>query len=156
MSKNGNILAIIGPLNKPKFMGLANDSFTLVVTKDQSIFAKLTSEIMKKVAEEAKQKAKKEGKGFFGQWESQISRGMNYSQRYLSMEPEEILKENSENFSIPNSSINYVEVKYKDNNDDDAAGRPEWTINIHAHPHKLSFKCNNNPKEELKNAYGEI
>jgi hypothetical protein len=156
MSGNENIVTIIGPLNKPKLMGFANDSFTLIVTKDQSIFAKLTSEIMKKVAEEAKQQAKKDGKGFFGQWGSQIAGGMNYSQRYLSMEPEEILKENPANFSIPNSVINLIEVKYRDNSDDDGAGRSEWTISIHARSQKLSFRCNSDPKGELKKAYGEI
>lgn len=155
MSENGNIIAIIGPLNKPKLMGLTNDSFTLIVTKDQSIFAKLTSEIMKSVAEEARQQAKQEGKGFFGQWGSQIAGGMNYTQRYLRMGSEEILKENAANFSIPNSSINYVEVKYKDNSDDDGTGRSEWAINIHAHSHKLNFKCNNDPRTELKKAYPE-
>jgi hypothetical protein len=156
MSENENTVTIIGPLNKPKLMGLANDSFTLIVTKDQSIFAKLTSEIMKKVAEEAKQQAKQEGKGFFGQWGSQIAGGMNYSQRYLNMDPGEILKENPANFSIPNSSINLIEVKYRDNSDDDGASGCEWTINIHAYSQKLSFKCNSNPKDELKKAYGEI
>lgn len=156
MSENENTVTVIGPLNKPKLMGLANDSFTLIVTKDQSIFAKLTSEIMKKVAEEAKQQAKQEGKGFFGQWGSQIAGGMNYSQRYLNMDPGEILKENPANFSIPNSSINLIEVKYRDNSDDDGASRSEWTISIHAHSHKLSFKCNSDPKGELKKAYGEI
>jgi len=155
MSKNENVLAIIGPLNKPKFMGLANDSFTLIVTKEQSIFAKLTSEIMKKVTEEARQQAKQDGKGFFGQWGSQIAGGMNYSQRYLGMEPEDILKENPENFSIPNASINYVEVKYKDNSDDDGNGRSEWAINIHAQSQKLTLKCNNDPRNELKKAYPE-
>ena len=63
MSENGNIVSVIGPLRKPKLMGFANDSFTLIVTQDQSIFAKLTSEIMKKVAEDARQQAEQEGKG---------------------------------------------------------------------------------------------
>lgn len=155
MLKNENVLVIIGPLNKPKFMGLANDSFTLIVTKEQSIFAKLTSEILKKVTEGARQQAKQGGKGFFGQWGSQIAGGMNYSERYFTMEPEEILKENPENFSIPNSSINYVEVKYKDNIEGDGTGRSEWAIDIHAHSQKLTFKCNNDPRTELKKAYPE-
>ncbi len=156
MSGNGNIIAIVGPLNKPKLMGLANDSFTLVVTKEQSILAKLTSDIMKSVVEEARHKAKQEGKGFFGQWGSQITGGMNYTQRYLSMTPEEILKESPANFSIPNSSISSVEVKYRENNDDDGMGRSEWKVTIRAYSHKLGLRCNSDPKDELKKAYGEI
>lgn len=156
MSDNANIVSIIGPLHKPRLMGLANDSFTLIVTEEQSIFAKLTSEIMKKVAEDARQQAKQEGKGFFGQWGSQIAGGMNYTQRYLSMAPEEIMKESPANFSIPNSSIDSVKVRYRDTGDEDSASRSEWTVTIQAHSQKLNFKYDNDPKNELKRAYGEL
>lgn len=156
MSENGNIVSVIGPLRKPKLMGFANDSFTLIVTQDQSIFAKLTSEIMKKVVEDARQQAEQEGKGFFGQWGSQISGGMNYTQRYLSMAPEEIMKENPANFFIPNSSIDSVKVRYRETGDEDSTSRSEWTVTIEAHSQKLNFKYGNDPKNELKRAYGEL
>lgn len=156
MSDNANIVSIIGPLHKPKLMGLANDSFTLIVTEEQSIFAKLTSEIMKKVAEDARQQAKQEGKGFFGQWGSQIAGGMNYTQRYLSMAPEEIMKENPANFSIANSSIDSVKVRYRDTGDEDSASRSEWTVTIQARSQKLKFNYGDDPKDELKRAYGEL
>ncbi|AGB50309.1 hypothetical protein Metho_2145 [Methanomethylovorans hollandica DSM 15978] len=85
MSDNGNVVSIIGPLHKPKIMGLAYNSFTLIVTKDHSVFAKLTSEIVKKVVEDARQQAEDERKGFLGKWGSQIAGGMNYTQRYVKM-----------------------------------------------------------------------
>jgi len=156
MSGNGNIVSIIGPLRKPKLMGLASDSFTLIVTQDQSIFAKLTSEIMKNVVEDARQQAEQEGKGFFGQWGSQIAGGMNYTHRYLSMASDEILKENPANFSIPNSSIDSVKVRYRETGDEDSTSRSEWTVTIQARSQKLKFNYGNNPKDELKRAYGEL
>ncbi len=156
MSGNGNIVSIIGPLRKPKLMGLANDSFTLIVTQDQSIFAKLTSEIMKNVVEDARQQAKEKGKGFFGQWGGQIAGGMNYAQRYLSMVPDEILKENPANFSIPNSSIDSVKVRYRESGDEDCASSSEWTVTIQARSQKLKFNYGNNPKDELKRVYGDL
>ncbi len=156
MSDNGNVVSIIGPLHKSKLIGLAYDSFTLIVTKDHSVFAKLTSEIMKKVAEDARQQAEHEGKGFFGQWGSQIAGGMNYTQRYLKMEPEEILNEDPANFSISNSSIDSVKVSYRETGDEDSASRSEWTVTIQARSQKLKFKYGSNPKNELKKAYGEL
>ncbi|MGB3908718.1 MAG: hypothetical protein WBL02_09855 [Methanomethylovorans sp.] len=156
MSGNRNIVSIIGPLRKPKLMGFANDSFTLIVTEEQSIFAKLTTEIMKKVVEDARQQAKKEGKGFFGQWGSQITGGMNYAQRYINMEPDEILKEDPANFFISNSSIDSVKIRYRDTDDEDSSGKSEWTVTIQARSQKLKFNYDTDPKNELKRAYGEL
>ncbi|MBC7086026.1 MAG: hypothetical protein H5T43_06665 [Methanomethylovorans sp.] len=156
MPENGNIVSIIGPLYKPKLMGLSNDSYTLIVTKDQSIFAKVTPDIIKKVIEDARLHAKQEGKGFFGQWSSQLEGGINYTQRYVSMTPEEILKENPANFAILNSIIDSVKIGYRETGNKDSAIRSEWTVTIEAHSQKLNLRADRNLKDELKKAYGEL
>jgi hypothetical protein len=81
---------------------------------------------------------------------------MNYTQRYLKMAPEEILNEDPANFSISNSSIDSVKVSYRETGDEDSASRSEWTVTIEAHSQKLNFKYGNDPKNELKRAYGEL
>jgi len=156
MPENGNIVSIIGPLYKPKLMGLSNDSYTLIVTKDQSIFAKVTPDIIKTVIEDARLHAKQEGKGFFGQWSSQLEGGINYTQRYVSMTPEEILKENPANFAILNSIIDSVKIGYRETGNKDSAIRSEWTVTIEAHSQKLNLRADRNLKDELKKAYGEL
>jgi hypothetical protein len=68
MSANGNIVSVIGPLRKPKLMGFANDSFTLIVTPGPEHFCQINIGDHEKVVEDARQQAEQEGKGFFGQW----------------------------------------------------------------------------------------
>lgn len=83
MEQENSITGIMPYLRKSKMMGLLSDSFTLVATPDESIFAKITNDMLKQVVIDAKDKAKAEGKGFFGQWGSRMCASLNYAERYL-------------------------------------------------------------------------
>lgn len=146
------IIAIVPTLRKSKMLGFSNETYTLVVTNERSIFAQLTSAMLNAQVAEAKNKAKEEGKGFFGQWGAQLKTSFNYAKKYESMKPNDILKETEKNFEIKNSEIE--KVKYKWYQDQDAA-RNYYDITIKTNSDKYKFKTETDPKQGLKTAYGE-
>ncbi|MCC6028835.1 MAG: hypothetical protein LM591_01665 [Candidatus Korarchaeum sp.] len=79
-------------LKKPKSMGRW-DTYAAVITTRKMIFAQITKDMVKRATEEARQKAKAEGKGFLGQWSAQLGASFGYARRYLNMEPSDILSE---------------------------------------------------------------
>lgn len=90
---------------------IGRESFTLVLTPERLILAKMTSEMMKAIVAQARQEAKAEGKGFFGQWGAQLGAYAAHAQRYLGMPVEAILRENPDNFQIPLSQVRQVRIK---------------------------------------------
>jgi len=78
------------------------------------ILAQLTSEMVKKAAEDTQRKAKAEEKGFFGGWAAQMGAGINYAQRHMGMEPESILRENAGNFAVDNSNVYTIRIRQED------------------------------------------
>jgi hypothetical protein len=106
------IVGLIPMLKKPKSFGRW-DSYAVIITDQRTIFAQLTSKMLKDAAMEAQRKGKEEGKGFFSRWADQIKAASNYSERYLNIPPEEALHENPGNFAIPNQEIKFIEIKKK-------------------------------------------
>jgi hypothetical protein len=153
MLDESDIIGIVPNLKKSKMLGMLSDSFTLVATPDDTIFAKVTSAMLKQVVNDAKNAAKANGKGFLGQWKSQMGASFNYAERYANMYPGDILAENEANFTIPNSSIKSIKVKDNSRMDEDSTYN-EWVITIQSDSGKLKFKSDFNPKAMLKQIYG--
>ncbi len=99
-------------LRKPKSMGRW-DTFTGVITTHRLIFAQMTSQMLTDAAQQSREQAKADGKGFFGQWADQLRATFGYSQRYLSMSPQAILAETPGNFAIDNNTISRINVHLK-------------------------------------------
>ena len=99
-------------LRKPKSLG-RYDSYSGVVTSQRLIIAQMTSDMLKDAAQKARDDAKAEGKGFFGQWSDQLKMSFNFSQRYLTMEPSAILSEAPENFALNNDEIKELKLNLK-------------------------------------------
>lgn len=133
-------------------LGFSNETYTLVVTNERSIFAQLTSTMLNEQITKARKKAKEEGKGFFGQWGTQLKTNFNYQKKYENMKPDEILKETEKNFEIKNSDIE--KVKYKWYQDQDAA-RNYYEVVFKTKLDKYKFKTETDPKQGLKSAYGD-
>jgi len=146
------IISVIPTLRKSKMLGFSNETYTLVVTNERSIFAQLTSAMLNKQINEAKNKAKEEGKGFFGQWGAQLKTSFNYSEKYMKMKPDEILKETNKNFEIKNSEIEKVKYKWYE---DQQSARSYYDVIFKTNSEKFKFKTETNPKAELKKAYGD-
>jgi hypothetical protein len=104
------IIGLIPMLKKPKSFGRW-DAYAVIITDQRTIFAQLTSRMLKDAAMEAQRKGKEEGKGFLSRWADQIKATTSYSERYLNIPPEEALHENPGNFGIPNQDIKFIQVK---------------------------------------------
>lgn len=108
------IKCILHNIKKAKSFGRW-DAFNVAITIDRCIFAQLTSEMLQKAANEANQQGKEAGKGFLSRWGDQMSATLKYGDRYLTMDPEAILRENSDNFALDNRSIKSIAFKQKHN-----------------------------------------
>ena len=106
------VVGVVPTLKKGKSFGRW-DTYTMVVTDTRSIFAQMTSAMIQQIGKEAVQRAKEEGKGFFARWGEQIKAHIGFSQRYLSMSPQEALDENKGNFFINNDDIRKIKVRRK-------------------------------------------
>ncbi len=125
-------------LRKPKSLG-RYDSFTGVITNRRMIFAQMTSEMLKDAAKIAKDQAKTEGKGFWGQWSDQLRATFAYAQRYRTMPPSAILAETQGNFAVDNNAIHEIKLKLKDIGQRDM-DLHEFEIEIASHSGKFAFR----------------
>lgn len=141
-------------LKKPKSFGRW-DTFTGVLTAEQFIIAQMTSDMIKDAAMQARDQAKAEGKGFWGQWSDQLNASFGYTKRYLSMQPAAIIAETPGNFAINNSGISEIRLKLKHINNNYDSQRREWEVEIHSTQGKYEFKMDDNSEfvSMLKNAY---
>lgn len=123
---------------KSGFMNLKSRAYTLVLTDRRVVFAQLTSAMTKAAVMEARDAAKADGKGFMGQWGAQIKAGFTYSQRYVTMSPEQTLAETPGNFAIDHSAIRKVKFRTGSVGDSDTAGSPD-TMTIVTDGQKYKF-----------------
>lgn len=139
-------------LRKPKSFG-RYDTFTGVVTNERFIIAQMTSDMVKDAAMQAKEQAKAEGKGFWGQWSDQLKASFGYTKRYLTMQPEAIIAETPGNFAINNNTIRELKLKIKHLDAD--GDRKEWEIEIHSTAGKYEYRMDENSHfvDLLKKAY---
>lgn len=131
------------------------DTFTgVVVTSQRLIFAQMTNEMIKAAAQQSRDQAKAEGKGFWGQWSDQLKATWWYSQKYLTMPPQAILAETPGNFELYNNTISMIEVKV----DQDQEGQTRGLkVEIHSTAGKYEFIMSENSEltNLLKQVYGD-
>jgi hypothetical protein len=141
-------------LRKPKSFG-RYDTFSGVLTNQRFIVAQMTGDMLKNAAMQAKELAKAEGKGFFGQWSDQLKATFAFSRRYYDMAPSDILSETQGNFAISNDTIGEVKLKLKDIGNQ--TNRHEFEIEIKYSSGKYEFRMdeNNDYVNLLKQLYGE-
>ncbi len=103
------VIAVIPTLKKMKFLS-AWDLYAMVATESRIIFAHITKEMVNQAIKEAQEKAKAEGKGFFGQWGAQLNTSFFYTQKYRQMTPEAVMREQPDNFAISLGDVRKVNV----------------------------------------------
>lgn len=135
------ILAVVGNLTQVGgFMGMKQKTFSLIITDRRLIFAELTKEKITAMVNEARDAAKAEGKGFFGQWGAQLGTSFNYHQAYWQMAPEAALAETPGNFAIERPAFRGAKFKVGATYDD---GRNEPDELVIKHDGgKLTFRVN--------------
>jgi pSer/pThr/pTyr-binding forkhead associated (FHA) protein len=107
------VVGVIPNIERRKGM-FGADAYNLVLTLQHLVFARLTSEMLKAATEQARQDAKAQGKGFFGQWGAQMGASGDIVQRYYQMPVEAILREHPDNFVIPVSQVRKVRFSQGD------------------------------------------
>lgn len=106
------ILSVVGGLTLVSgFMGLKQKPYTLIITDRRLIFAELTNEKVTATVNAARENAKAEGKGFFGQWGAQLKSSASYSEAYRQMSPDAALAETPGNWAIERSQ--YQGAKFR-------------------------------------------
>jgi hypothetical protein len=134
------VLAVIGNLTRQSgFMGMKQSTYSLVITDHRLIFAELTREKITAMVSQARDSAKAEGKGFFGQWGAQIGTSFNYHEVYWQMPPDAALAETPGNFAIPRSE--FQKAKFKLGVTDESHNTPDRLI-IKAASGKYEFAVN--------------
>lgn len=113
---------------KRGFMGLKSTTFTLVLTRERIIFAETTSAMLKQSVADARDEAKANGKGFFGQWGAQLGAYGALAEGYLSMDPNAALAENPGNFALQESAIDKMKLKGGVVGDEDTNSTPDRLI----------------------------
>jgi hypothetical protein len=143
-------------LRKPKSLG-RYDTFTAVVTEQRMIFAQMTSDMLKNAIQAARDQAKAEGKGFWGQWEEQLRASFSYSQRYLSMDPAAALSETPGNFACNNDAIREIKLNLKSINRGQETHLHEFEIEIASVSGRYEFRMDERDEyvSLLKMVYGE-
>jgi len=143
-------------LRRPKSLG-RYDTFTAVVTEQRMIFAQMTSEMLKNSIQAARDQAKAEGKGFWGQWEEQLRASFNYSQKYLSMDPAAALSETPGNFAVNNDAVREIKIHLKNINKGQQTDLHEFEIEIASTSGKHEFRMDERDDyvNLLKMVYGE-
>ncbi|MBN1855925.1 MAG: hypothetical protein JW846_03120 [Dehalococcoidia bacterium] len=153
-----SVIGVVPTLKKGKSFGRW-DTFTMVVTDSRSIFAQMTSDMLKQIGMEAQKQAKEEGKGFFARWGAQMKAHLSFSQRYLAMSPDETLGEYKDNFAIANSDIRSIKIRSKSQSSgNDDADRIVTEITIESPGKKLSYTMDsfsNDTKNMLKSVFGD-
>jgi hypothetical protein len=150
-----NVLGVL-LLRKPKSLG-RYDTYTGVLTNQRIIFAQMTSEMLKNAIQPARDQAKAEGKGFWGQWEEQLKVSFNYTHKYLRMDPNMALAETPGNFAVNNDGIREIKLKLKDLKKGQQVHLHEFEIEIvlNAGYHAFRMDRNDDYVRFLKQVFGE-
>ncbi len=116
--ENEQVVGVIPNVSLKKGL-FRSELFTLVVTSRRLIAAKWSKQIYKQEVDERKQEARREGKGKLKQLFAGAGTMISFADRYLSMNPDEILGETEGSFAIEPRMVQKIKFKagYFDQND---------------------------------------
>jgi hypothetical protein len=140
-------------LRRPKSLG-RYDTFTGVLTNQRFIIAQMTSDMVKDATMQARDQAKADGKGFWGQWSEQLKASFGYTRRYLTMQPDAIIAETPGNFAVNNDTIREIKLKLKNIGQPDD-NRHEFEVEIQSSIGKYEYRMDEHSDfvDLLKKAY---
>lgn len=123
---------------------LKSETWVLVVTDQRLLAARVTDELVKSIAEQARARAKESGSGFFGQWGAQLKASFALGQRYCAMAPEAILAETPGNWALSPGQVSTIKVERKSRSSggDDDSSIDYLRITIEASGGKGTYETN--------------
>lgn len=147
------ILAVIGGLTLVGgFMGLKQKAYTLIITERRLVFVEITKEKTTAAVNAARDQAKAEGKGFFGQWGALIASAGSYNDAYWQMSPDAALAETPGNWAIERSQ--YQGAKFRMGMSDENTNTPD-VLTIKASTGKWKFNVSGS-LSALKKTFKEV
>lgn len=129
------------------FMGMRQDSYNMIVTPNRLVFAHVSPQLMKEATKRARELAKQEGKGFFGQWGAQLGWTRVLHDQYRTMGVDGVLCQYDGSFVIPNHHIQ--RVRYKSSHDEQS-GQTSHELVLRTSGDKLRFKLVSGNLREVK------
>jgi hypothetical protein len=96
---------------------MRQDSYTMIVTPKRLVFASVSTDLMKAAVKDAREDAKRQGKGFLGQWGAQLAWLDVLHRTYQTMTVDAILRQYPGSFAIANHQIR--RIRYKRNWDEE-------------------------------------
>ncbi|MHB1135273.1 MAG: hypothetical protein ACYCXR_03695 [Coriobacteriia bacterium] len=146
------ILTVVGGLTLVAgFMGLKQKAYTLIITDRRLVFVEITKEKTTAAVNAARDQAKSEGKGFFGQWGAQIASAGSYNDAYWHMSPDAALAEAPGNWAVERSQ--YQGAKFRMGMSDENTQTPD-VLTIKASTGKWKFNVSGS-LSALKKAFKE-
>lgn len=146
-----------GAVRHSGFLGIKTEAFVIVFTSLRVLFAAQTTEMMKANVLRARDIAKEQGKGFFGQWGAQF--GANSGHEYRQRSPQDILAEQPANFFLPISHLRRIHLWEAQSSDEDSV-RISYYIEFETGAEKHKFSINDLDirawKQQLQQTYGSI
>lgn len=131
------ILAVVGGLTLMSgFMGLKQKPYTLIITERRLVFAEINRQRVTAAVTEARDSAKAEGKGFFGQWGAQLKSSTSYNDVYWQMSPDAALAEMPGNWAVERSE--YQGAKFRMGGTDENGSTPD-VLTVRAASGKWKF-----------------
>lgn len=147
------ILAVVPKLTLVGgFMGFKQTTYTLVITERRLVFAEFTKERATAMVNAARDGAKAEGKGFFGQWGAQLKSAAGYENVYWQMSPDAALAETPGNWAIERSE--YQGAKFRHGTSDDDGNSSPDVLKIKAASGKYKFHISGSLRD-LKKTFQE-
>jgi hypothetical protein len=83
-------------------------TFSLVVTSERIIAARVTNDMLRQAAKDANDGAKASGKGLARRWLATMGSGLTFHNRYLDLPPEQTLHEHESNFAFAADDVRSV------------------------------------------------
>lgn len=130
-------------------------SCALVVTERRTMLVPISRAAFSQAGKEARSAAQAEGKGFFGKWGAQISAMLGYTQRFLAMDPDVILREHPTARVFENADL--VSIKVEQISDEDGNTSPSNLV-LRARRERLKVQLQAEPPglaDTLRQAYGD-
>lgn len=147
---------IIPNLRKSKMLGLSYDNYNLLIYDKSVVFAKVNLKLVNEEVNNARLKAKADGKGYLGQIKEQINASSNFYMRYTNIDKTDVLKEDVANFEVNKTAISQIKANYRTyyDRDDTSNSKCEITFFIDGVKHK--FWTPADLRKLLKEAFGAI
>jgi len=147
---------IIPNIKKSKMLGLAYDTYNLLIYDKSVVFAKVPLKIVNEEVNKARLKAKAEGKGYLVQIKEQMNASSNFYMRYTNIDKNDILKEDLANFEANKTTISKINANYKTYYDSNNISNSKCEITFFIQGVKHKFWCDADLRTLLKEAFGNL